>query len=617
LKKAILLSISIPHKRLALHIFFSYDMHNAIFRPLNMARKWLAHRISEEYIPFLQSVNHSAAGHKKVQKFTEQLRQEWADRGLKSLKQQQGCMDQLRRAIKDTLGEDHFSLNFIGFSTSEYTALNDEKQRSVAERNEAVKFIDNPDAIVAQAVRLLEKEDWAEVAAGLAVLTGRRVGELLSTAEFQKKTHWSVTFTGSLKRRGELQLLSFEIPTLTTADRVCKALAKVRKQLPQAPSLSSGEINQKYSDKVASACDRHFEGLVPPRAGGNLYTHLFRAVYATIATFWYCPPKVDAVEFRAAIQGHYQVLDADNPTLKRSLAASRHYADFDIADRVIAQHGGKRKGIKLGLAGIEPIEPFGQMETPEQKPLNRKRKISTLRYYAQDHDRWATVLDTIAPEAKNQGDRTAQLLDWIEAQLEKNSPKNLPQAPQESALPAEPEPAQQELESEPTIEEKQETPLLDPTVQLLVSQMAQVMESVTGLTHALTRQRQPALASAPLPRQPSPTMQASAEERVQAVRPRATSGKSREIINAAIDAIMDYNNTPDRLYDQKWAISINALKEFSRSQYTIQQVLSERRDEIADHHEQHQIDATKHNHKHKGKHKITDVIILDVESQPD
>ena len=104
-----------------------------------MARKWLAQLIGEKYLPFIKSVDHTTAGHKKLQKFTEQLRQEWDDRGLKSLKQQQGCMDQLRRAIKDALGEDHFSLDFIGFSTAEYTALNEEKQRSVAELSEAVK----------------------------------------------------------------------------------------------------------------------------------------------------------------------------------------------------------------------------------------------------------------------------------------------------------------------------------------------------------------------------------------------------------------------------------------------------------------------------------------------
>jgi hypothetical protein len=578
-----------------------------------MPRKWLAQSIYEDYLPFIQATKNTSSGRKKLQHFTETVRASWAERGLASLKQQQGCMDQLRRAIKDALGEDHFSLDYIGFSTDEYTELNDDKQRSVAERNEDVKYIDNPDEIVAKAVRLLERPDWAEVAAGLAVLTGRRVSELLATAQFQKATKWSVTFTGALKRRGETQPLSFEIPTLATADRVCKALAKIRHQLPDAAHLSASDINQKYSQKVAAACDRHFEGLVPPRAGGNLYTHLFRAVYATIATFWYCPVHVDAVEFRAAIQGHYQVLDEKNPTTRRSLAASRHYADFDIADSVIGEHRGKRKGIKLGLAGIEPIEPFQPKAVQEQKRPTRQRK-GNLRYYSEDHDRWITVLEAIAPDAKNQSQRTAQLLEWIEAQLaaqqEETTRELASEHPQETKQLITPKDAiESELELEPTRE--LELPSLDPTVQLLMQQMAHVMESVAGLTHALTQQRTPIPTSLP----PKPSTTASLHGRAQPeergpVRPRATGGKSREIINAAIDAIMAYNNTPDRLYDQKWAISINALKEYSKSQYTIQQILNERRDEITAHHAQHQIDSIKHNHRHKGKYKITEIIPL-------
>lgn len=100
---------------------------------------------------------------------------------------------------------------------------------------------------------------------------------------------------------------------------------------------------------------------------------MFRAVYATIATFWYCPAKVDPVEFRAAIQGHYAVLDAKNPSLRRSLTASRHYSDFEIADSVIAEYGGKRKGIKLGINGVEPLEVFKSKTSQTQTvPSTRK-----------------------------------------------------------------------------------------------------------------------------------------------------------------------------------------------------------------------------------------------------
>ena len=98
---------------------------------------------------------------------------------------------------------------------------------------------------------------------------------------------------------------------------------------------------------------------MPSREGkDNLYTHLFRAVYSTIATFWYCPSEVPELEFRAAIQGHYQILEEGQTELRRSLAASRHYFDYEIADKVIAAHQGQRKGIKLEQPGVEVISTF-------------------------------------------------------------------------------------------------------------------------------------------------------------------------------------------------------------------------------------------------------------------
>lgn len=161
-------------------------------------------------------------------------------------------MDDVRRAIKNALGADHFSLKYVKFSTKECTLLNDQKQGRVATRNENVQVITDPDEIVNKAVRLLESREWSEIAAGLSVLTGRRIAELLSTAEFNKKTQWSVTFTGALKRKGELQKLSFEIPTLTTADRVIKALTRIRKELPEAKDMPAAAINRSYERPVGS-----------------------------------------------------------------------------------------------------------------------------------------------------------------------------------------------------------------------------------------------------------------------------------------------------------------------------------------------------------------------------
>jgi hypothetical protein len=113
------------------------------------------------------------------------------------------------------MGTDHVAIETMHFTVAEWTTINDPIAEQVARRNENVVLLDNPDAIVALAVRLLESRQWADIAAGLVVLTGRRSSEILATAEFKLVSQWSVRFTGALKRRGEVQRLSFD-PFFTT-----------------------------------------------------------------------------------------------------------------------------------------------------------------------------------------------------------------------------------------------------------------------------------------------------------------------------------------------------------------------------------------------------------------
>jgi hypothetical protein len=65
-------------------------------------------------------------------------------------------MDTTRRALKDLLGEKHFSLDYIKFSTEEYIELNNLKQGRVELKNEQIQFLDDPDAIVEKAISLLD-----------------------------------------------------------------------------------------------------------------------------------------------------------------------------------------------------------------------------------------------------------------------------------------------------------------------------------------------------------------------------------------------------------------------------------------------------------------------------
>jgi len=158
--------------------------------------------------------------------------------------------------------------------------------------------------------------------------------------------------------------------------------------------MSNREINRAYSHAIAQACDRTFADIVPPREGkDNLYTHLFRAVYSTIATFWYCPPNVPELEFRAAIQGHYKILEEGETEPRRSLAASRHYFDYEIADQVIAAHKGQRKGIMLGRPSVEVISAFRTpIEIPAEPEIAPQEATTVSRISVTEDDK-QRVLD--------------------------------------------------------------------------------------------------------------------------------------------------------------------------------------------------------------------------------
>ncbi|MBD1847768.1 hypothetical protein H6F89_31140, partial [Cyanobacteria bacterium FACHB-63] len=578
---------------------------------------WLDHAIAHEYLPFIQSLHESEGDRQKLQDFTAQMRDRWGTQHSKPrLDQQQRLMDMTRRAIKDALGEEHWSLEVVGLSKQEYAEINDRKQGNVAKRNEQVQFIDDPDAIVARAVKLLGEPDWADVAAGLAVLTGRRSAELLSTARFEVKSKWSVTFTGAVKRRGE-KGLAFEIPTLTTAKRVVTAIDKLRRELPQAVELPASEVNAKYGQAVARACDRHFQDLVPTRPGkDNLYTHLFRSVYACIATFWYCPPTVDVTEFKAAIQGHFQILDEENPGLKRSLMASRHYSDYEIADKVIALYNGKRKGIKLGHGGVMEIDMFSQSSLEQARQtleaLPPRRKLSQLRIFQNERDRWVKVMEQIAPEG-TQPEKAQKLLEWIESRL------NEVELPQE---------VQEDVEEVESVEEPPQTvveaqkPQADEPLRQDIQQLVGAIQQLVALQQAaISASHNPEGTAQPAPKakriqssksQPKPE-KSSGDQAEPTKRVKSSTENSQKLIDDWIGAIMDYNDAPNRRHDDKWAITISLLKGVGGSQPRIEKTLKERQ-AIGEHHQKHQIDPEKHNLKHRGKRKVTDVIQL--QAQP-
>jgi hypothetical protein len=88
-----------------------------------MARKWLQQAIDQVYLPAIASLENTPEGQQQAAELNQQIRQDWSDRGLGELSQQQGLSDELRRYLKDKLGDDHWVLDYLGLSTGSMQKL--------------------------------------------------------------------------------------------------------------------------------------------------------------------------------------------------------------------------------------------------------------------------------------------------------------------------------------------------------------------------------------------------------------------------------------------------------------------------------------------------------------
>ena len=97
---------------------------------------------------------------------------------------------------------------------------------------------------------------------------------------------------------------------------------------------------------------------------------------------------------------------------------------------------------------------------------------------------------------------------------------------------------------------------------------------------------------------------------VHPTRQRRSKYETDDLLEHAVTAILNHNDQA-QTHDQKWAITINALKGLGvKSQRKIQLFLDAHKEQIHDHHLNHQIDPQTHNLRHRRKYLISDVIVL-------
>lgn len=337
-----------------------------------MAKQWLAERW-EEFFPAIEAAGGDEA---RIAQVCQDEIANWRARPqMKNISSLRTPMTDTRNRIKKTLPltdsnswvnprthlREHLALKYLNFTVEEWAEMNASSGERFQQRLEDQQFFQDPEKIVAVAVKLLKSDQWTDLVVGLAVLTGRRLAEVLKTGKFYPCTRYTVTFAGQLKRKDKV-LDPYEIPVLCEATQVLDACERLRGLL-DCSALEVEQISQEYSPAVRETANRWFRDLIPVRAGhDDLYTHLFRTIYGRIALHWYCPPRVNELQYLATIQGHYWVLNAESPEAQRHYVTSLHYNDYRIASPDGNIDG--RQGIKLGEPGVSVLAAFQPRVAP-------------------------------------------------------------------------------------------------------------------------------------------------------------------------------------------------------------------------------------------------------------
>lgn len=128
---------------------------------------------------------------------------------------------------------------------------------------------------------LLDSPSYTKIAIGVALLSGRRVFEVLSCGEIEAIDPDIAIFDGQAKAKSR-EIDAYEIPVLGGyGAEVATALRKIRSLKPEFVAIDSKTLNAKTSKELGLQTKRAFATAIRVE-GGKLTPHTLRACYAGI-----------------------------------------------------------------------------------------------------------------------------------------------------------------------------------------------------------------------------------------------------------------------------------------------------------------------------------------------
>ena len=581
-----------------------------------MTKGWKWQGVYDSYLSTVQTL--TSEDEAIAQDAADTVREAWNNDGKTKLSQHKTLMNQFRSRLKDDLPDNHVGLITLTLSPEEWTFANQATtQRTVLQNQQQHILVPKTvNAIATRAANLLTSLNWREVAVGLAIVTGRRMSEIMKTAVFEYASDFSLLFSGAIKRRGEVSELHYEIPTLCSAQDAFRAMEQLREMQPTT-ALTIPECNR-FSLDLNTTCDALFADLIPaPSERNRLNFHSLRAIYAAIAVYFYCPLNVADAEFRAHIQGHFEKDDGRPLKERRSLSSDRHYLAYAIAD----EDGHSLKGIRLDWRNVSVLHDF-QLQDPieiEDSTMAQPDR-ATIGVWTHDKLRLETLLDRLAPTDPHFPDswavRMEKFIDWAEQNMKTPTHGTQGQNANLEALIIQQSEAIAKLAYK--VEHAVGQPELEQQLEVVTKQRDEAIAQLQQVRSALGLTIETASVAAPAPLTSPPTAsQTSLLDTTNLSSFDTVQRHDYEHVDPdvviAIRAMMALNERTTN-HNQKWRISTDPLRVLltqvgKSSTPKIVKAMKAMKTELDDHHTKHGI-GPRHNRIHGGTDKIGDLISL-------
>jgi Telomere resolvase len=225
-----------------------------------------------------------------------------------------GLMEAKATQEKESLNARRVTVTVVNLTLSLHWA------RTILEQLDTFEITRRGDRVIAP--------QWGQVSCALALVTGRRQGEIHSTARFVPTGANSVLFTGQLKEKGKVGGQSeegYEIPTLVDSALVVAGLEWLRDAHKRKPTPK--ESHNAYSKYLSADVKVWFDRCLPDVEPGHY--HNFRQFYALCATRAFCPVEMTERYYKGTILGH-STDEKDDATTGRYEADYKLSADSDV-----------------------------------------------------------------------------------------------------------------------------------------------------------------------------------------------------------------------------------------------------------------------------------------------